>query len=79
MVGIDPGDAGEWFRDFQVSGGYPGAAQYTLQLKLRKEGASIAYVTRYLSTGKQVPFEYYAVGLCTANFTPAAATQERGQ
>ena len=79
-VGIDPGDAGEWFRDFQVSSGYPGVPQYTMQLKLRKEGASIAYVTRYLSTGKQVPFEYYAVGLCTANFAPPAGpAQERGQ
>ena len=80
-VGIDPGDAGEWFRDFQVASGYPGVAQYTMQLKLRKEGASIAYVTRYLSTGKQVPFEYYAVGLCTANFAPPAAgpAEERGQ
>jgi hypothetical protein len=79
-VGIDPGEAGEWFRDFQVSSGYPGVAQYTMQLKLRKEGASIAYVTRYLSTGKQVPYEYYAVGLCNADFAPAAAAgQERGR
>jgi hypothetical protein len=79
-VGIDPGEAGDWFRDFQVSSGYPGVTQYTLQLKLRKEGASIAYVTRYLSTGKQVPYEYYAVGLCTADFTPATASaQERGR
>ena len=29
-----------------------------MQLKLRKEGASIAYVTRYLALGKQVPYEY---------------------
>ena len=78
-VGIDPGDAGDWFRDFQVSSGYPGVAQYTMQLKLRKEGSSIAYVTRYLSTGKQIPYEYYAVGLCNANFAPGAGGQERGR
>jgi hypothetical protein len=79
-VGIDPGEAGEWFRDFQVSSGYPGVAQYTMQLKLRREGASIAYVTRYVSTGKQVPYEYYAVGLCNAGFSPGASGgQERGQ
>ena len=77
-VGIDPGDAGEWFRDFQVSSGYPGVPQYTLQLKLRKEGASVAYVTRYLSTGEQVPYEYYAAGLCKADFTPAGGG-EKGQ
>ena len=77
-VGIDPGDAGDWFRDFQVSSGYPGVAQYVMQLKLRKEGASIAYVTRYLETGKQVPYEYYAVGLCSADFAPGGG-QERGR
>jgi hypothetical protein len=78
-VGIDPGDAGEWFRDFQVSSGYPGVPQHTLQLKLRKAGASVAYVTRYLSTGEHVPFEYYAAGLCKADFAPAAASpSERG-
>jgi hypothetical protein len=78
-VGIDPGDAGDWFREFQVSSGYPGVPQYTLQLKLRKEGASVGYVTRYLSTGKQIPYEYYAAGLCKADFAPAAGGEERGQ
>jgi hypothetical protein len=78
-VGIDPGEAGDWFREFQVSSGYPGVPQYTMQLKLRKEGTSIAYVTRFLDTGKQVPFEYYAVGLCNADFAPKTGAQERGQ
>ena len=79
-VGIDPGDAGDWFRDFQMASGYPGVTQYTLQLKLRKEGASVGYVTRYLSTGQRIPYEYYAAGLCRADFAPAAAAgQERGQ
>ena len=79
-VGIDPGEAGDWFRDFQVASGYPGVPQYTLQLKLRKEGASVGYVTRYLSTGEEIPYEYYAAGLCKADFAPAAgAGQERGQ
>ncbi len=77
-VGIDPGEAGDWFREFQVSSGYSGVMPYNLILMLRKEGASIAYVTRYLSTGKPVPYEYYAVGLCGANFAPGAAAQERG-
>jgi len=75
-VGIDPNDAGDWFREFQVQSGYPGVTQYMLNLMLRKEGASIAYVTRYRSTGEQVPYEYYAVGLCKADFTPTAGGQE---
>ena len=78
-VGIDPGDASEWFREFQVSSGYPGVMQYNLILMLRKEGASVGYVTRYLSTGQRIPYEYYAAGLCKADFAPAAAGQERGQ
>ena len=83
-VGIDPGDAGEWFREFQVSSGYPGVMQYNLILMLRKEGASVGYVTRYLSTGKQIPYEYYAAGLCKADFAPTAggtgrSGQERGR
>ena len=69
-VGIDPGEGGDWFREFQVSSGYPGVTQYTLQLMLRKQGASIGYVTRYRSTGEHVPYEYYAVGLCKADFAP---------
>ena len=77
-VGIDPGEAGDWFREFQVSSGYPGVAQYTLQLKLRKEGASVAYVTRYFSTGERVPYEYYAAGLCKADFAPESG-REKGQ
>jgi len=76
-VGITPGDAGEWFREFQVSSGYPGVPQYNLNLMLRKEGASIAYVTRFLSDGRRVPYEYHAVGLCSADFAPAPPA-ERG-
>ena len=77
-VGIDPGHASEWFREFQVLSGYPGVPQYTLTLMLRREGASIAYVTRYVSDGRKVPYEYHAVGLCSANFVPAGGGEERG-
>lgn len=76
-VGITPGDAGDWFREFQLSSGYPGVPQYRLNLMLRREGASIAYVTRYVDTGKQTPYEYHAVGLCNADFAPAPPA-ERG-
>jgi len=77
-AGIAPGEASEWFREFQVSSGYPGVPQYRMNLMLRKEGASIAYVTRYMETGKQIPYEYHAVGLCSALFAPAAPA-ERGE
>ena len=77
-VGVSPGDASDWFREFQLSSGYPGVAQYRLNLMLRREGTSIAYATRYVSTGKPVPYEYYAIGLCNADFAPAAAPSERG-
>ena len=76
-VGFTPGDASEWFREFQVSSGYPGVAQYRLNLMLRKEGASIAYVTRYMSGGRSEPFEYYAVGLCNAAFALAPAREAK--
>jgi hypothetical protein len=78
-VGITPGDAGEWFREFQLASSAPGGAQYMLNLMLRREGASIAYATRYVSDGRQVPYEYYAVGLCNADFAPAPAGQEKAQ
>ena len=78
-VGIDPGDSSEWFRDFQLSTYGKGGVLFTLQLKLRREGTSVAYGTRYESTGRQVPYEYHAAGLCRAEFAPAAGGQERGE
>jgi hypothetical protein len=73
QAGADPGDASEWFRDFQVSDVTREGVRYSLQLQLRREGTSIAHMTRYQSTGRPVPYEYHAVGLCTAGFSPAEA------
>ena len=78
-VGIDPGEASEWFRDFQLSTSGKGSVLYTLQLKLRRDGTSVAYGTRYQSTGRQIPFDYHAAGLCRAEFAPAAGGRERGR
>ena len=72
---VSPGDASDWFREFQVSARVKDE-QFHLQLDLRKKGASIAHATRYVS-GWNVPYEYHSVGLCRANFAPAART-ERG-
>jgi hypothetical protein len=63
---VSPGDAGEWFREFQVSG-QSGSETYRLNLMLRREGSSVAYSTRYVS-GRNIPYEYHAAGLCTADF-----------
>jgi hypothetical protein len=78
-VGIDPGDAGDWFREFQVSAMTKAGVRHTMILMLRREGTSLAYTTRYQSTGKPIPYEYYATGLCKADFAPAANAAERGQ
>ena len=78
-VGIDPSqNAGEWFREFQVSAVTRNNVRHNLHLMLRREGTSVAYTTRYQSTGKQVPYEYYAAGLCKADFAAPAKAEERG-
>ena len=77
-VGIDPGDASQWFREFQVSGVTKDGVRHTMMLMLRREGTSVAYTTRYQSTGKPIPYEYYAAGLCKADFAAPATAEERG-
>ena len=76
-VGVRPRDSGDWFREFQVSGSGQGGVEYNLNLLLRREGTSVAYTTRYESTGKPIPYDYHAAGPCTADFSPGAG-QERG-
>ena len=78
-VAIRPREAGEWFREFQISGSAPNDVTYNLNLMLRREGTSVAYTTRYQSTGQPIPYDYHAAGLCKADFAPAAAGQERGR
>ena len=78
-VSVTPGHASEWFREFQAGGSGAGNAQYNVNLMLRRSHHSIAYITRYVSTGQQIPYEYYAVGMCTAHFAPGEKGQERGR
>ena len=73
-LGIDPGEASDWFREYQLSSLDKGV-RYQMQLSLRRAGTSIAHSTRYESSGRAEPFDYHAVGLCTANFAPAPATE----
>lgn len=64
------GDAGEHFRDYQV-GVMHGNETYYVNLKLRRGGAGVAYVTRYVSDGSRQPSFYFAAGLCTSQFDVA--------
>ena len=78
-VSVNPGDASDWFREFQVESRRKGDEVYYLQLNLRREGTSIAHTTHYVSTGRPVPYDYHAVGLCKADFAAAAGGEERGR
>jgi len=73
---VTPNDAGDWFRDYQISRRV-GTALYIINLKLRREGQSVAYVTVYddsWNAGRDgqsfEPFRYDAAGLCKADFSP---------
>ena len=77
VVAITPGHASEWFREFQVTSTAKGDVRYNLNLMLRRDGTSVAYTTRYQSTGKPIPYDYHSAGLCKADFG-AAPPAERG-
>ncbi|HEY0111993.1 MAG TPA: hypothetical protein VGB59_02445 [Allosphingosinicella sp.] len=66
---------GQDFRDYQIQVAR-GAETYFVNLKLRRGGAGVAYVTRYVS-GKREPYSYIAAGLCTSQFD--AAPQKAAQ
>ena len=65
----------DWLRDYQISTNVDGDS-WVIHLMLRREGRSIAYLTRYNSAWESgpndrfEPFRYDAVGLCAANFMP---------
>jgi hypothetical protein len=73
---VTPNEASEWFRDYQISRRV-GSALYIINLKLRREGTSVAHVTVYddsWNTGRDgqsyEPYRYDAAGLCKADFSP---------
>jgi hypothetical protein len=69
-------EAGEHFRDYQI-GVTSGAETYYVNLKLRRGGAGIGYVTRYVSGPDRQPYTYFAAGLCSAQFDVAARSAEQ--
>lgn len=72
---VNPIRSGDWFREFQISRSV-GEESYVINLKLRREGRSVAYMTVYSdwpanARGEREPYRYDAVGLCTADFNPS--------
>lgn len=63
-------EAGEHFRDYQVST-MRGNETYYVNLKLRRGGAGVGYVTRFVSGPDRQPYHYLAAGLCTSQFDVA--------
>lgn len=73
---VTPTEAGNWFRDYQISRRV-GTALYVINLKLRRDGQSVAYATVYddswnagRESGAFEPYRYDAAGLCKADFSP---------
>ena len=62
-------EASDWYRDYQVFRSI-GDQRFTFNLKLRREGLSVAHLTLYDPAWKGEPYRYDAVGLCVADFSP---------
>ena len=73
---VTPNEASDWFREYQILRRV-GGALYIINLKLRREGQSVAHVTVYddsWNAGRvgqsSEPYRYDAAGLCKADFSP---------
>lgn len=71
-----PLKASDWFRDYQISRRVD-SKLYVINLKLRREGTSVAYATVYDDSWNEgrdseafEPYRYDFAGLCKANFNP---------
>jgi hypothetical protein len=69
--GATNNEADEHFRDYQVQT-MQGNETYFVNLKLRRGGSGVAYITRYVSSADHRPLFYIAAGLCTSNFDVAS-------
>jgi hypothetical protein len=69
----NPMYSSDWFRDYQITRRV-GTASYVINLKLRREGNSVGYVTVYDGGWGEEPFRFDAAGLCTADFEPKTDT-----
>ena len=73
---VSPNEASDWFREYQIFRRV-GSALYIVNLKLRREGQSVAHLTVYddsWNAGRDdessEPYRYDAAGLCKADFSP---------
>jgi hypothetical protein len=73
---VQPLEASNWYRDYQISRRV-GSALYVINLKLRRDGQSVAYATVYDDSWNRggdsaayEPYRYDAAGLCKADFSP---------
>ena len=73
--GVTSQHASDWFREYQLSAFRKGGERYNVNLKLRRGGAGVADITRYVENSNREPYSYFAAGLCTSQFDVAGAPQ----
>ena len=66
-------DSAEDFRNYQIGTGR-GDERYFVNLKLRRDGPGVAYITRYVPKTPPEPYSYFAAGLCTSRFDAASGS-----
>ena len=69
--GMTGAPGGEHFRDYRLTA-FRGIERFGINLMLRRGGAGVAHVTRYVENDERQPYTYYAAGLCTSEFDAAA-------
>jgi predicted alpha/beta-fold hydrolase len=65
--GMTGDGAGEYFREYQLTA-YRRTERFNVNLMLRRGGAGVAHITRYVENDERQPYSYYAAGLCTSEF-----------
>jgi hypothetical protein len=77
-VGMTGDRAGDYFREYQLTA-LRGRERYNINLRLRRGGAGVADITRYVDNDRQEPYSYFAAGICTSDFAPGAPPESQGQ
>ncbi|HYJ30989.1 MAG TPA: hypothetical protein VEW25_11680 [Allosphingosinicella sp.] len=68
------GEGGEHFREYHLTA-IRRTERFNVNMMLRRGGAGVAHITRYVENDDREPYFYYAVGLCTSEFGGAAASE----
>ena len=64
------------FRNYQI-GTSRGDERYFVNLKLRRGGPGVAYITRYVPKTPPEPYSYFAAGLCTSRFDATPRSSDK--